>query len=511
MIGERFEHPAFRGERDGRGLMRFLLLLLLPLFLCVVLFIGVDYVITGQIHLIMIWCFGAYTVFVLVLEYLYLNKIAKQRQRQLASLVDAIPEEHTGEFSSGDIYADIHESLLEFRHQTNDVRQNLKSRTLHNLLHGHSREISKELLKAAGVLPSAQAYYVAAFHIDDLSNLSPGGGRPDTNELARVIIRSALLSLSEDKVGFTSCASSGGVDMVFSAISAERFRETVEEICGSAVKLMVESYHISAQVTMSAPVTDPVKLPEAYQETQKLRNFAKSVNSDVPLISQEDMQGDGGGALLNGDFIRKEQILLNTLLAGKYSVVPSMAAAILAEHVSCLRQNYSLAQGRLVSIANVLSEGVLAANLPGLAVAEEAERLRKADSVLKLNEETERVYGQMAELMDSGAVGNDTVARACEFIHSHVDNPNLNVSAVCESVGISVQRLTRMFQAKFDMAIAEYMNSYRVGWAKELLEDKSLTVVQIAAKVGYNNTDTLTRNFRKLEGVTPSEYRKLLP
>lgn len=82
--------------------------------------------------------------------------------------------------------------------------------------------------------------------------------------------------------------------------------------------------------------------------------------------------------------------------------------------------------------------------------------------------------------------------------------------AICEAAEISPQRLTRMFQAKFDMAVAEYMNACRIKLAKELLPNKQLTVVQIAQQVGYRNTDTFTRNFRKVEGITASEYRKAL-
>lgn len=459
---------------------------------------------------IIIWCFCAYALIVLALEYVYLCKISRQRQRQLASLIDALPTEHRDFRSSRDIYADIHKSLLEFRDQAEDIRERAQSIRLHDILYGHCRSLSAEQLKAAGIPTSADAYYVAAFFIDDISNLSLAGKSPDTYDLARVIFRSALANLSEGKAGFASCADLNGIAVVFSSACAEGLRDNVIQISSEAVKLISESYHISVQATISSPVASPDKLPQAFKETQKLRSFARSINSDVPLVSQEDMLGEGGGVLLNGDFIRKEQILINTLLAGKYRVIPSMVSAILAEHVSALRQNYSLGQERMASLANMLAEGVLAANLPGMPAAEAADTLRGADSVLKLNEAAEQVYGRMAELMNSGVVGSGIVSQACTFIRDHIDDPNLNVSAVCESVDISVQRLTRMFQAQFDMAIAEYINSYRITLAKELLADKHLTIVQIAEKVGYNNTDTLTRNFRKLEGITPSTYRKLL-
>jgi YesN/AraC family two-component response regulator len=54
------------------------------------------------------------------------------------------------------------------------------------------------------------------------------------------------------------------------------------------------------------------------------------------------------------------------------------------------------------------------------------------------------------------------------------------------------------------------MNTRRIERAKELLrQNPNMNVAEIAEAVGYNNTPSLTRNFRKLEGLTPSEYRAL--
>jgi YesN/AraC family two-component response regulator len=60
------------------------------------------------------------------------------------------------------------------------------------------------------------------------------------------------------------------------------------------------------------------------------------------------------------------------------------------------------------------------------------------------------------------------------------------------------------------VTIADYVGSCRIALAKKLLSDKRLTIISIAQQVGYNNTETFSRNFRKLEGMTPSEYRTMI-
>ena len=82
---------------------------------------------------------------------------------------------------------------------------------------------------------------------------------------------------------------------------------------------------------------------------------------------------------------------------------------------------------------------------------------------------------------------------------------------ICEAVGIISQRLTPMFQEQLSMGIAEYVNYCRIEEAKKLLVSTKLTVKKIGEEVGYSTTDTFTRNFRKLENLTPTEYRQIVP
>ena len=81
---------------------------------------------------------------------------------------------------------------------------------------------------------------------------------------------------------------------------------------------------------------------------------------------------------------------------------------------------------------------------------------------------------------------------------------------ICEAVGVIVQRLTPMFREQLDMGIAEYVNYCRIEQAKKLLSGTKLTVKKVGEEVGYSTTDTFTRNFRKMENMTPTEYRRIV-
>ena len=87
----------------------------------------------------------------------------------------------------------------------------------------------------------------------------------------------------------------------------------------------------------------------------------------------------------------------------------------------------------------------------------------------------------------------------------------MNVSDVADAIGISYAHLSRVYknQAKEGETLLDYLNTIRVMQAKKLLAGTDLSLQEIAEKVGYNNTQSLQRFFKKYEHVTPGEYRKM--
>lgn len=458
---------------------------------------------------VIIACFSIYFLLVLVLGYLYLYRISRKRYTEIAMLIDVLPQAHPVDTPFNDIISAIHKSLLDFRDKIDDIQELAVSRNLHNILYGYyGTTVSESHLKAAGLSSTCGQYYVVTFFADELLNIAPTStSKPDVIALIRVMLRSALSNLSCGKLCFSSCTDKSSLTAVFGAKSVEQFWENVLKVSSDTVKIFSDNYGMALQSAVSGPVTDPAKLTDAFEETKKLRAFARSIDSDAPIISQRELFT--GSDLLDGDFVRQIQMLTNTLLAEKYDVIPSMVCSILDKHVVPLRKSYALVDRRLAVVSNLLSESVLTINLEGFSPSDAAERLHSASSVSLLNTESTRIFSEIAELLSSGTDNNSIMAQACEYIQSNISDQDLSVAAICNHTQVSAQRLTRMFHARFDMAVAEYMNACRIALAKELLQDKRLTVATVASRVGYNSADTLARNFRKREGLTPTEYRKL--
>ena len=69
-------------------------------------------------------------------------------------------------------------------------------------------------------------------------------------------------------------------------------------------------------------------------------------------------------------------------------------------------------------------------------------------------------------------------------------------------------RSLTFFKEKTGMCPLTYIHKIRVDNAKELLLKTDLTLEEISARAGCNNSVTLNRLFKKYEGITPAEYKK---
>ncbi len=90
-----------------------------------------------------------------------------------------------------------------------------------------------------------------------------------------------------------------------------------------------------------------------------------------------------------------------------------------------------------------------------------------------------------------------------------MDN-EINIRALSEKMEISSHRLSQVINEFKQMNFSDYLNYYRVEESKKRLCDPRYadqTILSIAYDVGFNNKVSFNNSFKKLTGLTPSEYR----
>ena len=84
----------------------------------------------------------------------------------------------------------------------------------------------------------------------------------------------------------------------------------------------------------------------------------------------------------------------------------------------------------------------------------------------------------------------------------------IKIDNIAMALGLNRSYLTRLFKEVTGYSLQEYLLTYRMKMAVKLLSDENMNVNQIAASVGYNDTFTFSKAFKRHFGSSPSDYRK---
>lgn len=99
------------------------------------------------------------------------------------------------------------------------------------------------------------------------------------------------------------------------------------------------------------------------------------------------------------------------------------------------------------------------------------------------------------------------VLQAMDYIGQHYNDPNITVGEIAQHLGLSEGHLSHTFKKETDYTLLNYLTRYRIHKAMELLRDCRLKVYEVAEQVGYKDITYFSSTFKKLVGVSPSEYQ----
>ena len=190
------------------------------------------------------------------------------------------------------------------------------------------------------------------------------------------------------------------------------------------------------------------------------------------------------------------------MIAGLKSEFPNMQLIILTGYreFEYARQAIELGVSRFLlkpSKMNELYEAVEAVTT----------RLKQLGSAPGLQESVSDEERDTEELYDNEA-NSFIVKNALEYIRDNYQE-KLRLSDVADQVYVSQWHLSKLLNGHLGQTFYDLLNAERMRRAKELLENPALRISEIAERVGYADTAHFSRVFKKLEGISPGEWRNL--
>ncbi|WP_187274596.1 AraC family transcriptional regulator [Paenibacillus sp. N3.4] len=103
---------------------------------------------------------------------------------------------------------------------------------------------------------------------------------------------------------------------------------------------------------------------------------------------------------------------------------------------------------------------------------------------------------------------NKTIEKMLAYIQDHYQESEFSLDQLADKFELSPPYISKLFKEHTERNFIDYLIEIRINAAKELLAAKNRKINDISEVVGYSNTRSFLRAFKKYTGMTPSEYRE---
>ena len=95
----------------------------------------------------------------------------------------------------------------------------------------------------------------------------------------------------------------------------------------------------------------------------------------------------------------------------------------------------------------------------------------------------------------------------CEYLESNIDR-HLNFSDIQKEFNISASVIKRLFRDNMNCGIMEHFSRLKIDAAKQMIRENEFNFTEISERLGFNTPQYFTTVFRRISGMSPSEYEK---
>lgn len=205
---------------------------------------------------------------------------------------------------------------------------------------------------------------------------------------------------------------------------------------------------------------------------------------------------------------------------------------LIKEYITCVKQFYLLAEEDFfVAVYNGMADSeesfrreILNENQALKQYMEKSEQLSCEFLLSKSFVQLDKMYEAYKEVcrnrkkqeVENIAVEAEeekqcNIERILNLIKENIQNSNFSGADLADAFGVTQSHLSRYFKQQMGVGVLDYIHKYRISLAKDMIRESSnVRIKEVAEKTGFYNVSAFIRVFKKIEGVTPGEYRDSL-
>jgi len=304
------------------------------------------------------------------------------------------------------------------------------------------------------------------------------------------------------------------VAIVFSNISGQELKNTLDQICKEVHKQFKKSFGRNTAYGIGTEVSSLIDLHQSFNNAKSAFNRANYFGwNKIYQYGKLDIPGNLNlqDIYLNFNISpliyhiktcneKKALATLNTLISDFSNQILNLQPLQIKLFYSCLINSLF----EFVSTIRSSSEDYY-----NLCI----EAIEEINSITTLSQMKQRLKDlviffiqQYENYVDNKK--NSIVDRAVDYIEKNYMKP-LTMKNVADTFYVNSCYFCKIFKEQTGQTFTHYLMKLRVEHAKELMKDESLKLYDISASVGYENVQYFSTIFKEIEGITPSQFRNL--
>lgn len=272
-----------------------------------------------------------------------------------------------------------------------------------------------------------------------------------------------------------------------------------------------EVLHVGLSVIATGPCENLSTLPELMAEVEEADQYRSFWDGDTQGVLFYDEAIGYDTEDRTNDAIHSERRFVNLLSIRDYKGAYEVLLEQLNSGLSKNLRNFQRERYRIYGfISNLLEaivpEGECKDDMD--ALNEAMNRLLAARNLTEVKERVDCIFQQMINRNESGKLSGYPywIQEMRNYIEEHYDDPQLDVSYLAEKYHVNLSYLSRTYKEAYSIGVLDNIHMVRIAHAKELLA-KGVTVQETSYRVGYQESRSLIRAFKRYENITPGQYQ----
>lgn len=281
-----------------------------------------------------------------------------------------------------------------------------------------------------------------------------------------------------------------------------------EKIIAKIIERAKELFNITIYYTLSSKQEGMKNLSKCYQEALEVYKYQRIFDEFENKSYQDYKKGKEEQKLITHEDERK---LINVINSGNMALIKDALVSLFGELNYHGNTNLSSVVDFVKALKRIFIKEIYESKI---IIQKDKERLIEnlqaannlKDLYVTLIEITEALCG---DTMTNKPTNKELlVENIKKYIEKNYQVGTLSVSIIADEFKLNTSYVIKMFKEETGMTLFEYLTAYRVEKAIWLIKETTLSFEEIAQKTGFNHIRTFNRNFKKITGVSPINYRK---